>query len=194
MVNIPDNIIERAAELWTRFLRKPTFDNGDTTGRSAMASAMATVNAPTHTEETLQAFKSALTDYLKFMRDHDGEEIPEDKREPADQYGRIRTHYRFDTSLSVDYDPDEALHLAAIAAGITGSKTVFPWKTDVYLRSDSVMVSAGYRAQYAYHYPLSDGRWFITDLNGGDDMRALIDVHIETGLLYGVGKIEEASE
>lgn len=194
---IPDNIIERTAELWTRWLRKPTFDNGDPASMNkttllTLSVALAPANTAA-TEERLAAFKAALIERLTFLRDHDGESVLEDKREPADRYGRVRDIYYFRSGLSCDYDPDETLALAAIDAGWTNvSKTVFPWKTDTFMYPGHVMVSAGYAAPSIYHYPLSDGKWFITDLNGGDHMKELVRM-IDTGEIshFGIGAIEQ---
>ncbi len=192
---IPSNIIERTAELWMRWIANPRFDNGDRTGGSDFAMLMAITAAAPHSEETLKAFKSALIDHLTFMQEHDGQEIPEGERGVADRFGRIRGSYYFQTGLSCDYDPDEALVIAAHAAGITKTgKTVFPWKTDTYMRPDCIIVSAGYAAANVYHYPLSDGRWFVTDLNGGENMQTLlaqIDETAKHGGSFTIGKIEE---
>lgn len=47
-------------------------------------------------------------------------------------------------ALATDYHPDPMLADAAKAAGISPSR--FPWKTCMWVRSDHVTVSAGYRA------------------------------------------------
>lgn len=182
-----DIIIDRVAELWARMLKNPKFDNGDTSSNGGMALALAVIGSASHTKDAafvakVDAFKGILAERLKFLRDHDGEVMPESEWQDLGGNYRV-TNYRFRHHTSVDYDPDELLDWAARAAGFehTG-KTLFPWKTDVsFYDENCVSVSAGYGAEQLYHYPLSNGRWLICELRG-NDMPKIIAA-IEAGLL-----------
>lgn len=52
--------------------------------------------------------------------------------------------------VKVDYDPNELLLNAAKEAGI--SKTVFPWKTIVWVKDNKVTVRDGYNAKVEIIY------------------------------------------
>lgn len=140
---IDGRILERAAELWVRMLRKPKFDNGDNSSQGGMAVALASMLPHDADEEKLQKFKTILIQKL-------GEK---------DKYGSFAWMH----GLHVDYGPDKILADSAKDAEL---KVQFPWKTNMYIYRDHVGVSAGYGAKHVNHYPMSDGRWLMTDLNG----------------------------
>jgi hypothetical protein len=68
--------------------------------------------------------------------------------------------------LDVDYNPCEELARAADHAGIPHSQ--FSCKSSVYMRMDYVSTSFGYGVDDTYHYPLPDGGWLLTTLQGPD--------------------------
>ena len=51
----------------------------------------------------------------------------------------------------------------------------------MWLHDDHLSVSWGYRSPTDYHYPLQEGRWFVTTLYG-DDMPKIIAL-VEAGVL-----------
>lgn len=166
----PDVIIERAAEIWSRFLRRPRHDNGDETGGSSLAQGMAAMNSSRDIAQVddydaaVNRFRDILVRNLKAERDSKDE------------------NSWFRRSLDTDYNPDKELAEAAKEAGVPLS--AFSWKTDVsFYNNDCVTVSAGYGAGYLHHYPLSGGRWLICELQGRD-MPKIIEA-IEAGTLSG---------
>lgn len=175
----PDVIIERAVEIWCRMLANPRFDNGDQSDNGGMAMALHVINASHDLDKVndfgqrLGAFRRVLTERLKWLRDHEGEQTG--KRL---SYGPeiVRCEY----TLSTDYHPEKLLAEAATEAGIPHS--AFSWKTDVSFYSPThVSVKAGYAAQDVNHYPLPSGGWLITRLRG-EDMSAIIGA-VEDGRL-----------
>lgn len=175
---IPDAIIERAAELWARALRKPSFDNGDRSFAGFVGMAMISSLADRKAEQTrdmdtkIDAFRSSLADHLKFSRDHEGEETGK-----TDKYGPIK--YYLETYLSTDYSPCRTLCECAAKVGIPIE--LFSIKSNVSLYHDSVSAAFGYGIEPTYHYPLSDGRWLLCDLRGAE-MPKIIKA-VESGLL-----------
>ena len=136
-------IVERAAELWVRMLRRPKYDNGDNSDAGFFAQVLVRQIRSNVTEEKLEAFRASLINRL--MKPNE------------------RGYY--ETVLCVDYSPGGAL---ADAAEEVGLKMEFPWKTDMYLSDRHLSLSAGHCAETKCHYPLSDGRWLITTLSGSE--------------------------
>lgn len=176
---VSDQIIERAVELWCRALRRPKFDNGDTSPNSIFGQALAdmAINAAVvkvdDYDAAIDRFRSALTQKLKFLRDNDG--LPTGKE---GKYGP-ETYY-FDRHLGVDYHPDRDLAEAADEAGLP--HRLFSVKSSVSFFSPACVVSSfGYRARQQNHYPLSDGSWLVCGIQG-DDMSAIIAA-VEAGRL-----------
>lgn len=173
-IKTPDILIERAVELWCRMLKRPVFDNGDSSMTSGMASVMAGMNNSHNMAQVddydaaIERFREILTKRLKFLRDHNGE--PTGKMSDR---GHGPERYWFSHSLSCDYHPDCELAEAAAEAGIPES--AFSWKTDVtFYGTDCVSVSAGYAAPSLHHYPVLDGQWLVCELQGRD-MPKIID-------------------
>lgn len=184
-----DRIIERGVELWCRAIRRPMRDNGDNSERGIMTVGLAYMNLDSamakveDLDASIERFRAALTDRLKFLRDHDGE-----KTGTTDDRGNPRHHY-FDRFLSTDYHPDLDLRLAAEAAGLP--PTLFSWKSTVQLLDDCVGASFGYGAPNVYHYPLCDGSWLICRLRG-EDMPTIVRA-AEDGTLNGLA-VERPTE
>jgi hypothetical protein len=181
--DIPDWAIERAAELWTRALKRPIFSNGDFSSTGNLAQVLAESNAigayPSDMKDRLATFKSRLIQQLKFNRDHDGEltgNIPY-KGKP----GEMPERFCFSFCLSTDYAPDSSLSDAAKFAGIPFS--LFSWKSRVYIGKAYVSSSWGYGAESDYHYPLSDGRWLICKLCGSDIDKVIASLPLIQGLI-----------
>lgn len=176
---VSDVIIERAVELWCRALRNPKFNNGDNSEAGFFTAGLAYMTADTAAGETevdkaIERFREALVTNMKFLRDHDGE--PTGRQ---NEYGRPETYY-FDACLSTDYHPDENLRRAADQAGIPHK--LFSWKSSVNVYDPAaVCAKFGYAAPDFYHYPLSGGRWLITQLRGRD--MPLIIKAVEEGRL-----------
>lgn len=140
---------DRAVELWKRMLHSPKYDNVGDTGSpkeratQRMASMLAATIPSNATEDVLDAFGVELK---RLLLD-----------DSLSVYSR--------SSLGVDYGPDKLLSDAAAVAGL---KMEFPWKTNMSICCAYVSVSSGYGAECVYHYPLDDGRWLVTTLNGSD--------------------------
>lgn len=175
---VPDNIIDRAVELWCRALRLPRHDNGDDSARGFMTLGLVgmTVDAEmakmNDLDERIERFRQALAERMKFTQANDGQ--------PTGKQGQHGPEtYYFDRFLSVDYGPDPDLRFAADIADIPYS--LFSWKSTVQIHATHVCSSFGYGAGYLYHYPLTDGSWLICRLSG-DDMPTITKA-VEAGLL-----------
>lgn len=159
-----ENIIDKACDLWVEMLSNPKFDalgtrsSGDDPNNSmGMAQVLGKMNAENHaaTPETLQGFATALKKYLMSKLKFDNQVK---KQVIADDGWYM-------TVLGVDYNPDMILSLAADESGV--DTAIFPWKTNMSLRSDYLSLSYGYGAEYRNYYPLDKG-WLVTTLHGSD--------------------------
>lgn len=187
MEPVPDILIERAVELWRRAIVEGDWDNGD-----VMSNALVAVTRDhfrgADTAEKAGKWARLLVDKLKWLRDREGEPIPEADR--VELYrGYTPVTYHFDRVLAVDYNVGGPMLECANAVGL--HEQTFPCKSGVQMYfADRVCSSFGYRGQHHYHYPLPDGRWLITDLMGERDMPKIIDA-IMAGTLHGF-EIEDA--
>ena len=161
MDRLPDNIIDRACELWVRAMRAPIYDNGDKSPQGLLAEALVASLPRNSDEPVLAKFRQELKRILSEPFTY------EPFREGADPWvARV-------DSLLVDYHPDQPLRTAAERAGL---KTEFPWKTSMHLEHGVVSFRQGYGAHTVYHYPLDSGLWLVTTLRGADrDVDALLD-------------------
>ncbi len=158
-------IINRAADLWVEMLKNPRYDNGDSSFVGAVTQALAEMGAKNNTDQTLARFKTELVRILSGPHKWRTKEYP---GRPSEEFEEV-----FQT-LNVDYNPNTPLADAASAAGLDMQ---FPWKTSMYLENDYLLVSAGRGGPRVYHYPLADGRWLVTSLNGRDidKIKALVE-------------------
>lgn len=117
--------IQKATQWWTEAIKKPRFDNGDSSRQGGMAMLLAMLLADEvapDTEDNYEAFRAALEAELK-----------------SDAFNPY-------WGLDVDYGPDRTLAAAANASGINTS--LFPWKTHMWFKeTGEVQVSAGYGAE-----------------------------------------------
>ena len=113
-----------AADWWADAVGAPTFDNGDRSAGSGLVAVMAHMVAAQSPVDTTSAtrFRDLLEQRIQTGLDRGG-------------YG---------VTLGVDYGPDRDLGDAAQAAGVSSSR--FPWKTNMWVHTDHVTVSAGYGA------------------------------------------------
>ncbi len=132
------NQIETAAKWWGDVLAKGAkFDNMGDTGTpeerrmQEMTSMMASMNVSPVTDEQLDKFEKELINLL--------ESSLELQRQ----------------GLHCDYGPCQTLANAAKKAGISESN--FPWKTNMNLRDEKVMVSYGYGAAWEEVPPTDKG-------------------------------------
>jgi hypothetical protein len=143
-------IVDRAVELWKRMLANPEYKaTGDESGLEdqltmARAASMAKMVPSNAAPERLEAFGVALKQRLLTA---------------SPEYGT------YPDTLHVDYGPDAVLGDAAKEVDL---KLEWPWKTRMHLYDDRVGLAAGYAAGTVYHYPLSNGRWLMTTLQGSD--------------------------
>ena len=145
-------IVDRAVEVWKRLLRNPKYDAvGDDVESQRANPHMAFASLLAHNCRNNAEEPGVLDKFGEALRKRLMEKDPE--------------YHCFETHLSVDYDPCRTLHQAAEEAGL---KMQWPWKTTMHLDTDNLCVGVGYGAPYEYHYPLPDGRWLITGLNGKD--------------------------
>lgn len=162
-------ILNRAAKWWADALRNPKFDNlgdGPASAQERMTSGLAGMMASsihkTPTDQNLEKFQKEL----------------------AKSLATPRGSGFFEQSLHVDYGPDQILANAATAAGL--EKIQFPWKTGMWIDSNSFSVRYGYGAASLFFYPLTGGRWLTTYLSGQDIGKVIEAVE--------AGKIELAIE
>lgn len=158
-------VIRRAAVIWRRLLETPEYratneNSGPEDIRNMGMAAFLARSIPTNsTPGLLDQFSDELQRRIEAHIESEG----------------------FAPYMHVDYGPDEILAESAKAVGL---EIQFPWKTNVRLRRDAVSVSAGYVAEYIYHYPLNDGRWLVSSLSGSD-VAKLIEL-IESGFDLGL--------
>ena len=160
-------IVKRAAEIWKRAMAAPIYNNlgpGEVHVPSMFVNALMSTAPKNNTPEILEKFAAEL-----------------EKRLLAPVTSRSGDWTYFQNSLCVDYHPDPMLKESADAAGL---KMDFPIKTSMYMQDDCVGFAMGYGKPMQYHYPLSGGRWVITDLRG-DDMQIIIGL-IERGIDVGL--------
>lgn len=163
---------KRAAELWKRMLSNPKYDN---VGEN-----------PSPQDALTGALARSLVAQVP-NNAHDG---------MLEKFADLLEHKLLDTAvaeyergcISVDYGPCPLLKDVADRVGL---EMEFPWKTTMWVRRNYVSVSAGYGAEPVYHYPLVDGRWLVTTLQGSDIQKVIECV--ETGVLPEF-EIEECSE
>lgn len=124
-----------AAQWWAQAVCNPRFDNGsgDIAGLLAV---MVSEQHPVGASEA-QRFAAALAPKLE-------------------RYAKADSDYA--GCVGVDYGPDPVLGDAAKEAGI--SRNRFPWKTNMWIRSDLVTVSAGYGAGTALVW--ASDEWLAT--------------------------------
>lgn len=125
-------ITEIAANWWGDAVVKPEFDNGDKSTVGAFGRGMASMLVKPVTPEMKKMFVEELALQLMAKLTNNQDII----------------------ILGVDYGPGLYLREAAEYAGIAYSN--FPWKTTMWVTKDSVMVSAGYRAETETLYASSD--------------------------------------
>ncbi|MCL1930156.1 hypothetical protein FWF93_03395 [Candidatus Saccharibacteria bacterium] len=110
---------EAAAKWWRRALENPVFDNGEEMNMSTML--LITAGTDEQSPETLDKFETELAEMIVRLLTLDAE----------------RPIY-----LGVNYHPSGVLYDAARAANM--KRAPWPWKTDMHVRPDEVIVSAGY--------------------------------------------------
>lgn len=66
--------------------------------------------------------------------------------------------------VAVDPQPDEILRLAAEEAGL---QVQFPENTTMFFRENSLGCTSK-RSEIVWHYPLPNGKWLVTTLQGSD--------------------------
>lgn len=126
--------VEVAVEWWANKIQTPTvYDNGDTSKTGAMTSLLASMLASNArnglNSEQIQKFKEILSNLI---------------------YQEIE-NYGFST-LTVDYQPQGILGEAAMVSQI--DESLFPWKTNMSIYTEQVVVSEGYRKEYETIYPV----------------------------------------
>jgi hypothetical protein len=155
-----ERVIDRVVSLWIGALRDPKYDNGDTTGGSAISAAVVSCRSKNNDDATLARFGAELKKRL----------MNQFTTPPSREGGEPYT--RWITSLGVDYGPDAVLSEAAKAAGL---KMEFPWKTRMSFSTDNVNFREGYGALDVFHYPMPEGGWLTTTLSGSkEDVAALV--------------------
>ena len=118
-VNTP---AQAAANWWADAIKAPRYDNGDPV-TSMLATVLDADRARPTTSQQVR-FADALQQRIEALLERMGE---------------------FGCTLTVDYGPDLILREAAEDAGLSSQE--FPWKTRMWVYSDYVTVSAGYRAR-----------------------------------------------
>jgi hypothetical protein len=174
-----ERIVDRAVAWWMKALRKPKFDIGARGSVAAVITEGMFGMLPNNsTDEVLAQFGVELKALLM-------EGIEK-------QYTSGERFRKFPKSLDVDYGPDEILAQAAEKAGL---KTPFPTKTNMFVGQNYMQISAGYGADYLYHYPAKDGLWVVTTLRGSElDTEMLVDFVIRehsNGRVYDFARVEQ---
>ena len=113
--------IEAAVTWWVQNIQQPKFDAGADSPEMHMAQIIATTLAQPVTKEQLYTFSIELTDSM------------------------LKKKHYYNGFIGVDYHPDLVLSEAAKKAGI--SENNFPWKTNMRIKDDKVVVWHGYGAE-----------------------------------------------
>lgn len=182
---IEDRILDRAIELWVRALGKPKFDNGDNSFMGAIGKSLCEQNADfaknniSDYNASLEKFRHALGGKLKFLRDNHEEKRPPEEIQKEKDTGKnwvSEVYYQINT-LTVDYHPCGILMEAATEAGL--SESLFSIKSSIsFYNNKAVQERFGYASETIYHYPLPNGEWLITKLQG-EDMDKIINAALE---------------
>lgn len=141
-------MVKRACYLWGEIVKAPTYKMthaGSSKGENLTEMFSSGLNSMLQkpvTEAQIKIFKKKLFTTLTTKNERG----------------------RYESSLHVDYGPDEILFNAIELAKI--SKSNLSIKTNMHVNTDCVMVSEGYGAPYIYHYQMPSGRWLVTSLNG----------------------------
>lgn len=143
---LPERIVDRAVKLWVDALARPVYDNGDNSGSGILALGMVAQQSRNNTPEVLEKFAVELKKQIQNSRNQEW------------------------VSIDVDYNPCRMLADAAQAAGLD---MPFPWKHRMCVTEQSVEFSRGYGRRGDQYYPLSNGKWLVTDLTG-IDIRSII--------------------
>jgi hypothetical protein len=122
-------------------------DNGARDPISFMANAMATMltAADMTSDDPAAALTRALVEH--------GDKVVADTSDTRHYYSRI-------TRFDVDYHPNHELTAISEAAGL--KPTIWPFKSYCEMDADCVSAKFGYGANFAFYYPLDDGRVLIT--------------------------------
>jgi len=124
------NNYEAAGRWWARQLLDPKFDNGGKDKTNLMSIQLSTLLASSkraEIEPRARDFSKALSEILR-------------------KKGTLM--------VSVDYHPDQILADAAKTAGIeVDDISTFPWKTEMIIYEESVLVSEGPGAEFVQVWP-----------------------------------------
>jgi hypothetical protein len=164
-------IVDKAVSIWKSWMHNPKYDNlGISHGATSILSEGVVPNL----------IASSLADRMaRSCVGDDMEKFGECLKKILMESTEFREGYSNTTNyLSVDYDPCQALSLAGKLSGI---KRNFPWKTSMYIGEKHLSYRYGYGAPNVYVYPLKNGNWLETTLNG-DDMEKIISL-VDTGVL-----------
>lgn len=143
---------KRAAQIWVSWLRHPNYDVGLEGLPRIELLGLAALQPSNANDETLARFADELEKLILTPSSDDPNSF-----ENAD--------------LHVDYEPCNALKVAADRAGL---KMEFPYKTSVDIYESYLVSKAGYGAFWEYHYALDNGKWLVTTLTGSDADVAMI--------------------
>ena len=172
-MDIRDRIINKAVDLWCERLRNPFVkldERWDKTKELESKLKNALESNPL-SDNQINIFRKELVESLK----------------------RVIEGRRLYISLSVDYELCQLLELAAAKAGISGF--LFSPKSDVLINLETnrygiISVSWGYDSPYVFYYPLDNGKWLVTSLEGNKkEMQKVFD-SVVSGNPLGL-KVEE---
>ncbi len=147
--------VKKIVDLWGDALLTPKFDNGDTSllGGLVAVNGLSDIKNALENEGDLKSkieiFKCTLTKIINERLARDLSGLPPNIK------------------LSTDYEPCYLLKIAANKAGINHS--LFSIKSSVSIRNGLVTSSFGYDSTVNHYYPMPDGRWLATSLNGSDE-------------------------
>lgn len=189
---IPDYIIERAANIWSKALFFPIYDNGDKRKEGEFVEALQVINATNAVFKTsdlgkkIYRFNACLISRLTFSQHHQGKDRPAEVIEKEKALGRqyVPEKYMFEKYLTVDYHPCRILSEVAEEVGIPFS--LFSIKSEVYIGDYYVRSRFGYTAETHYHYKLpSQDKWLvINSLLSEKDLDVALEVVMDGRLSF----------
>lgn len=131
-----EKIAKLASDWWAKEIKRPIFDNGDSSGEGLFASSLASLSVKELTDEQVNNFKEDLYDLIINILN---------ERNSYKDGLEYEYEYRNYDMLSTDYGPSRILKDIAEKYNIPDSN--FPWKTIMWISRNHLQVRGGYSAE-----------------------------------------------
>lgn len=175
-----ERVCRKAVNLWAGMMHAPKFDqlgksrqeqSAEVVHREALAQLLTDRITSGTTSDQIEVFSEEF--YRVLTTEYPFRDLP--LEEMKNIYGRP---YKEDTidylrseqwvrNAGTDYDPCHGLAIPGTKAGLPSQQ--FPIKTRMWIHDTHLTLSAGYGAQMIFYYPMEDGSWLVTSLNGSEE-------------------------